>query len=211
MALFQKKPVAGTSVPLYSVSLEQTVLVVGLGNIGKEYSGTRHNIGFAVLDSFAQDNDLPDWLTKKDLHCHLSSKIIGSKRVIAIKPTTYMNNSGQAVRAVMDFYKVTPQNVIVVHDELDIPFGQIRTRMGGSSAGQNGVESVIAHIGEKFGRVRVGIANEFSKMADASEFVLGKFTQDEQVNIPVLKREASVLIAEYIALGELPHETRSVF
>ena len=158
MALFQKNPYDSTEKqPLYTLGLNKTVLVVGLGNKGKEYGGTRHNIGFDCIDAFARATDLSTWVEKKDLKCLLASGTVGNTRVIAIKPTTYMNLSGEAVQAAVNFYKIAPSSITVVHDELDIPFGQIRTRMGGSDAGNNGIKSIIQHMGEDFGRVRIGI------------------------------------------------------
>ena len=184
MALFQKKPDVSSSIPLYSIGTHRTLLVIGLGNPGAEYDGTRHNIGFVTLDDFAGRNDFPAWINKKDLKCHMTMQSMGQSRVILIKPTTFMNNSGEAVQAVQHFYKIDNGSTLVVYDELALPFGQLRSRGGGSDAGHNGVKSLIAHIGDDFLRLRVGIANEFSAKADASDFVLGKFTADEKVQLP---------------------------
>ena len=210
MGLFVKK-IAEDNKPAYTLSLGKTLLVVGLGNPGKEYDGTRHNIGFAVLDAFAAANDFPEFMSKKDLKSSFSSLQMGENRVICIKPTTFMNFSGEAVRAVMDFYKISTDNLIVVHDELDIPFGQIRTRTGGSSAGHNGLKSLIQHLGEDFGRIRIGIRNDIAEKADSADFVLGKFDKDEKEQMPVLIREASNIVTEWIYGGQkLPAETRSI-
>src|SRR5882762_5438852 len=170
MALFQKKSNTSSAAPLYTLGLQKTVLIVGLGNPGKEYDKTRHNIGFAALDSFAAKLDFPDWITKKDLKSLISTQTIGDTRVVLVKPTTFMNLSGEAVQAVQHFYKVPDSQVVAVHDELDIPFGQIRTRLGGSDAGHNGIKSLIAHIGDGFGRVRVGVSNDISQKADSTDF-----------------------------------------
>src|ERR1700741_4377302 len=137
MALFQKRPDASSHLPVYSLGLTKNVLIVGLGNVGKQYDGTRHNIGFAAIDELAARQDFDPWIEKKDLKCLLTSNTIGDSRVILIKPTTFMNLSGEAIQAVMHFYKIPLQQVLVVHDELDIPFGQIRMRIGGSAAGNN--------------------------------------------------------------------------
>jgi len=208
MALFQKKPDVSSSIPLYSIGTHRTLLVIGLGNPGAEYDGTRHNIGFVTLDDFAGRNDFPAWINKKDLKCHMTMQSMGQSRVILIKPTTFMNNSGEAVQAVQHFYKIDNGSTLVVYDELALPFGQLRSRGGGSDAGHNGVKSLIAHIGDDFLRLRVGIANEFSAKADASDFVLGKFTADEKVQLPAVIKEAGVMITEYIYSGQLPPETR---
>lgn len=217
MALFQKKPQVQSKAPLYTLGAHKTILVIGLGNPGKEYTGSRHNIGFEILDEFAKTNDFPGWLAKKDLKSEISVQNLGQNRVILCKPTTFMNNSGEAAQAAQRFYRVYNQNTLAVNDELAIPFGQLRTRLGGSDAGHNGVKSLIQHIGDDFGRIRVGIGSEtFTKslsagrQADAADFVLGKFTKKEQANLRLIIREANALITEFIFSGELAHETRAV-
>ncbi len=210
MALFQKKPQVSDTMPLYTIGNVRTVLILGLGNPGKEYSGTRHNIGFEVLDHFAKKNDFPAWIAKKDLKCSLAIHTLGDTRVILAKPDTFMNLSGEAAQAVQHFYRVYSPQTLAVYDELAIPFGQLRTRLGGSDAGHNGVKSLIQHLGEDFGRLRIGIGNEISGSADASDFVLGKFTQKEKDKLPLILRESNVLITEYIFSGSLPHDTRKV-
>ncbi|MEI7683207.1 MAG: aminoacyl-tRNA hydrolase [Candidatus Saccharibacteria bacterium] len=196
--------------PLYSVGLTKTVLIVGLGNHGKEYDLTRHNVGFACLDHFADHNDFPQWVNKKDLKAELSLFNLGDTRVILAKPTTFMNNSGEAIQAIQHYYKLPSSATVIVHDEIDIPFGQIRLRIGGGSAGHNGVKSLIEQGGEATGRVRIGIANEFSGQADSADFVLGKFTTDEQKNFPALYQEVNAILTEYVyGSGALPTETRS--
>src|SRR5882757_2513265 len=134
MSLFQRRPTVSDPVQMmYTVGLNRTVLIVGLGNPGAEYDGTRHNIGFECVDAFVKRHDeLGEWGDKKSLKCQLASGQLGQTRVIVIKPQTFMNLSGEAMQAVMAYYKLTPDRVVAVHDELDIPFGQIRTRVGGS-------------------------------------------------------------------------------
>lgn len=210
MALFQRKLQDNSKAPLYTIGSNKTILIVGLGNPGKEYRGTRHNIGFEVLDEFAAKNDFPGWTAKKDLKCELSIQNLGENRVVLCKPATFMNNSGQAVQAAQRFYRVYNQHTLAVYDELAIEFGQLRTRAGGSDAGHNGVKSLIQHIGDDFGRLRIGIGNELSEKADAADFVLGKFTKPEQAGLRLILREANVLITEYIFSGQLPHETRTI-
>lgn len=209
MALFQKKPLAGSSVPLYTLGQSRSVLVVGLGNPGKQYEGTRHNIGFACLDEVIAANDLSAWITKKDLKCQLSSGTLGSTRIIAIKPATFMNLSGDAVAAAANFYKIGLGEILVIHDELDMPFGTIRTRIGGGSAGHNGLKSIIERIGPDFARIRIGVRNDLADKADSADFVLGSFNKDEQAQLTLLKREVNSILNEYIFGGELASETRS--
>lgn len=210
MALFQKKPTLTSSAPLYSVGSNKTVLIIGLGNPEKKYDGTRHNVGFEVVDHFAGKNDFPTRIAKKDLKCQLSIHSLGETRVILCKPATFMNASGEAAKAVQHFYKIGNQNTLAVYDELAIPFGQLRTRVGGSDAGHNGVKSLIAHLGEDFNRLRIGIGNEVSAKADAADFVLGRFTKNEQGSLPLILQEAAVITSEYIFSGSLPHDTRHV-
>lgn len=207
MALFVRKPTTNTDIPIYNLSHERTVLVVGLGNIGQEYDGTRHNIGFACVNHFAQKNEFPDWVNKKDLKCQQTSKTLGGTRVIIIKPTTFMNASGEAAFSTQQFYKIHTHDVLVVHDELDIPFGQIRVRAGGGSAGNNGVKSLQQHLDGEFTRIRVGIANEFSARADSADFVLGKFTSDEQGHIKSLTSEVETMITQFVFGGSLEPTT----
>jgi peptidyl-tRNA hydrolase, PTH1 family len=209
MALFHKKPDTGSSAPFYTLGLHKTVLVIGLGNPGKKYDGTRHNIGFAAVDALAQSQDLTDWANKKDLKSLVVTGNVGSSRVILCKPTTFMNLSGEAVQAVSHFYKVAPDSIVVVHDELDIPFGQIRTRVGGSDAGHNGIKSLVAHIGEDFGRVRIGAGPKKPNQIESSDYVLAPFSETEQAQLPNLLKETTAILTEFIHGAELPHETRS--
>lgn len=210
MSLFQRRPQVSDPVNYITVGLNKTVLIVGLGNPGKEYDGTRHNIGFQCVDTFVEKNtDMEGWVAKKDLKCHLSTGRLGETRVLVMKPTTFMNLSGEAVRAVTDFYKVHPNQMVVVHDELDIPFGQIRMRLGGTSAGHNGIKSLIEHVGEDFGRIRVGIGPKKPAKIDSTDFVLGKFAKAQQTELPALTREVNAILTEYVFATELPTETRS--
>jgi peptidyl-tRNA hydrolase, PTH1 family len=210
MALFQRKLDSGSSSPLYSIGANKTVLIIGLGNPDKEHRGTRHNIGFDIVDEFAAKNDFPAWIIKRDLKCHLTSANMGETRVILCKPTTFMNNSGEAAQQVQHFYRVYNQHTLAVYDELALSFGQLRTRLGGSDAGHNGVKSLIQYIGDDFSRLRVGIGNSLSAKADAADFVLGKFIKKEQESIPLIVREANALITEYIFDGQLAQQTRNV-
>lgn len=210
MALFQRKSNTGLHQPLYSISASKTVLVVGLGNPGKNYDGTRHNVGFAATDAFAATNDFPTWIDKKDLKCQVTAHLLADAKVILVKPTTFMNLSGEAVRAVQNFYKLTNAQTIVVHDELDIPFGQIRTRTGGGTAGHNGVKSLVEQCGEDFMRVRIGIGPKFPPETDSADFVLAKFDEEQKKSLSALLNEVGVIITEYLASGHLPAETRSI-
>lgn len=209
MALFQKKPIVGNAAPIYTLGLQKTILIVGLGNIGKPYLGTRHNTGFACVEALAASQNIDGWTDKKDLKSLLASGTVGDTRVILCKPTTLMNNSGQAVQAVAHFYKIQPGSIVVVHDELDLDFGQIRTRLGGGNAGHKGIKSLIEHIGEGFGRVRVGIGPKTPEAMDGADYVLAKFSQPESDQLPNLLKETTAILTEYIHSASLTTETRS--
>lgn len=209
MALFQKRPEVGHGITFTTYGMNKTLLIVGLGNIGSEYDNTRHNVGFACLDEFASKNDFSAWINKTDLKCQISQATLGETRVFICKPTTFMNLSGEAVQAVAHFYKIQPEHTIVVHDELDIDFGQIRMRMGGSSAGHNGVKSVTKHIGENYGRIRIGIGPKNPEQIESADFVLQKFNSHETELLPKLKREVSAILSELAYGASLTSETRS--
>lgn len=210
MALFTRRPQAGDAIQFYTLGQNKTILLVGLGNVGKQYDSTRHNIGFYCIDSFvAKMADMGPWIVKKDLKCYLSKGRIGESQVIAIKPTTFMNLSGQAVQAAANFYKVATENIAVVHDELDIDFGQVRLRVGGAAAGHNGIKSVTGVLGEDYGRIRVGIGPKVPAQIDSADFVLQKFTAEQQKQLPNLAQEVNAILSEYVYSGQLPHETRS--
>lgn len=200
----------GDNRPLYDLAGQKTYLIVGLGNIGKKYHGTRHNLGFAALEYIAEKNDFPSWSVKKDLKCELAQNQLGSFKVILCRPTTFMNLSGEAVQAVQHFYRLTNEETLVIYDELALPFGQIRARRGGESAGHNGIKSLIEHCGEDFWRIRAGIANTISEQAKAEDFVLGSFDKKEQGNLPMIYREINALMTEFVAGGSLAADTRSV-
>lgn len=211
MAFFQQRPQAGDTLKYVTFGQQKNILLVGLGNPGTEYDGTRHNIGFACLDAFvAAQTDMHPWVEKKDLKCLLSSGQLGETRVIAIKPTTFMNLSGEAVQATAHFYKIDPAHIIAVYDELDIPFGQLRMRMGGGSAGHNGVKSIVQHMGEQFGRLRVGIGPKLPEQMGSADFVLAKFSSEQQAQLKNLTQETNAILTECVfGGGELPHETRT--
>lgn len=211
MGFMQKRPQFEVSDmrQLYTIGLHKKYVIVGLGNIGDKYSLTRHNVGFMCLDDFQKTNDFPDWITKKDLKSLQSSQNVSDNQVVMIKPTTLMNNSGEAINLVMKYYNVPAENILVIHDELDIKFGDIRIRGEGTSAGHNGIESIIKSLGqENFTRIRVGIGPKSPAAIDSSDFVLKNFTKDEQKELPKLFREVGAIISEYINGVKLVHETR---
>lgn len=210
MAWLQRRPQVSNPVNFFTVGLNKTLLIVGLGNVGKEYEGTRHNIGFACADDFVAACDLGNWTQKKDLKCLMADGRLGESRVIVIKPTTLMNLSGEAVQAVAHFYKIPTAHIVTVHDELDVDFGQIRSRVGGSSAGHNGIKSVTKLLGdENYGRLRVGIGPKKPAQIDSADFVLQAFSKTQQKSIAPLLKEATAMLTEFVYGGQLTVETRS--
>ncbi len=154
-------------------------LIVGLGNPGKEYEQTRHNVGFHVVDELARRYSLT--FGKKERKAVAASGVIRGKKVILAKPQTFMNLSGEAVRALVDFYKVELPRILIVSDDLDIPLGTVRMRQTGSAGGQNGMKSVIQHLGtQDFNRLRFGIGRPPGKM-QAKDYVLGVFQKDDAI------------------------------
>jgi len=210
MSLFQRMPQTSNPVNYVTVGLNKTLLIVGLGNPGREYDQTRHNIGFTCVDAFVEtSSEMTSWIQKKDLKCLMSTGQMGDTRVIAIKPTTYMNLSGEAVQAVSSFYKVQLEKTVVVHDEIDIDFGQVRMRMGGGAAGHKGVKSVTEHMSDGYGRIRIGIGPKTPEQIDSADFVLQKFSSVELSHISELTREVSAVLSELVYGAELRAETRS--
>jgi len=209
MALFHKQSFTQNQ-PLYTISGGKSVLIVGLGNPGKKHAKTRHNIGFMVIDEFAKSNDFPIWKEDKKLKSEISMANLGQNRIILCKPQTFVNQSGEAVQAVQHFYKIGNSEMLVIHDELALGFGQLRTRLGGSDAGHNGIKSLISYVDENFGRLRIGIGSDLASKTNAEKFVLSNFSKKEQANLPSIIREAIVLIPEFVYSGNLPHDTRSI-
>ena len=157
-------------------------LIVGVGNPGSQYAHTKHNVAWMLLDHTPLFSGAL-WKSKfKGLYAETNIK---NRKVYALKPQTYMNLSGEAVQPMAAFFKVPPAEILVVHDELDIPFGQVHFKMGGGLAGHNGLKSIAACLGtDQFARMRIGIGRP--PHGDVSNWVLGPFGKDEQVQLPLL-------------------------
>lgn len=148
-------------------------LVIGLGNPGREYKNTRHNIGFMVLDNYLGK---VDWKIKMEAYCFQTD--INNKQVLFIKPLTYMNLSGLAVSKIVNFYKIDIKDILVIQDDLDMSIGRVKIVYNSSSGGHNGIKDIERCLGtQKYARVKIGIAN--NKNMDTKDYVLGKFTLDE--------------------------------
>ncbi|MGH7196298.1 MAG: aminoacyl-tRNA hydrolase [Candidatus Saccharimonadales bacterium] len=182
-------------------------LIVGLGNLGAHFDGTRHNVGFAMCDIIATVHGA-EWTKKDKFKAHIAE--LKSDKILLVKPTTYYNLSGETVRAVMDFYKLSAADVLVIHDELALSFGTVRTRVGGSDAGNNGIKSISQHIGSEYARIRIGIANEHTPRNDAADFVLSRLGKEES---ETLQKDLAPKVAELVhkfAAGDFPHDTHKV-
>ena len=152
-------------------------LFVGLGNPGSGYTRNRHNIGFMAMDRIAEDHGFAPWKSK--FQGEVTEGRLGSDKVLLLKPGTFMNRSGQSVQAAMQFYKLEPSDVVVFHDELDLAPGKCRVKQGGGHAGHNGLRSIHGHIGEAYGRVRLGIGHPGHKDAVAG-YVLHDFPKADE-------------------------------
>lgn len=156
-------------------------LIVGLGNPGKEYEKTRHNIGFEAIDLLAKRNKIA--LNKMKFKSIYGEGRIGPEKVYLMKPTTYMNNSGEAVKAFADYYKIGPENILVIVDDIDIPFSSIRIKKNGSAGSHNGLKSIVKLLGSKdFPRLKLGVGQK-NENQDLASFVLGRFSKEEMVDI----------------------------
>ena len=168
------------------------ILFVGLGNPSPDNENNRHNIGFKIIDAINQEFGLSKQKPKfKGL---LTTGSIGNKKVYAIKPLTFMNNSGICIRELIEYFKIDPENVIVFHDDLDVDFGKIKTKFGGSSAGHNGVESIDKFIGKEYSRVRIGIGKP-NNNKDVTEHVLKDFDDEEKVELENMTKTITNSIA----------------
>ena len=173
-------------------------LIVGLGNIGPDYAGTRHNVGFDVLDELAKKYDASFSLERLAFVCQLKIK---GKSVTLIKPTTYVNLSGKAVRYYIQQLKIPYLRTLVVLDDLDLPLGKIRMKPKGNDGGHNGLKHIDAFLGtNRYPRLRFGIGNEYKKGRQVS-YVLGQFDEEEQIEVSLKKEKAVQMIENFILAG----------
>lgn len=156
-----------------------TYIVAGLGNIGKQYEKTRHNAGFLAIDYIAEKCGVR--IDRVKFHSTVAEASLGGARVLLMKPTTLMNNSGVAIGEAASFYKIPPERVIVLHDEISFDAGVIRIRRKGSAGGHNGLKSIIAHLsGEDFPRIKIGVGKKPSPEYDLADWVLSKLPEPDQ-------------------------------
>jgi len=176
-------------------------LIVGLGNPGKQYESTRHNIGFMVLEAFARRAGISG-KTESKFNALVGTGKYGGKSLILAQPLTFMNLSGEAVAKLMNYYDLEPEQLLVVYDEAALPFGRIRIRPSGSDAGQKGMKSIISSLGgnNQFPRLRVGIGDPPAKMA-MPDYVLGKFDEQERKDLPQIIETAMDAIEAWMNVG----------
>lgn len=168
-------------------------LVVGLGNPGDKYENTRHNAGFMVVDELAERLHVPVQRLKYEALTNTAE--VGGKRILLMKPVTYMNLSGEAVRQAAEFYKIPPERVLVISDDVSLPVGKLRIRKGGSAGGHNGLKSIIAQLGsDRFPRLKIGVGEKPHPDYDMADWVLSKFAgADRQMIEEAMKRAADAV------------------
>ncbi|RIK39211.1 MAG: aminoacyl-tRNA hydrolase [Chloroflexi bacterium] len=174
------------------------MLIVGLGNPGRRYQRTRHNIGFMVVDRLARD--LPAGTARSRMQAELYETRLGERRVILAKPQTFMNASGESVGQLVRWYSIKRPNLLIVYDDLNLPFGTLRLRPGGSDGGHNGLTSIIQHLGtEQVPRLRVGIGRPVR--GSTVPYVLSEFFQDERPLLPGVIERAAAAVHDWMTLG----------
>lgn len=194
-------------------------LIVGLGNPGGDYAKVRHNLGFMVVDKLVEreKREGENWKYEEMFKSEVLTLTLNASRLILIKPHTYMNNSGLAVATLVNYFKVNPQDVIIIHDDLDLPLGKIKVRLGGAAAGHHGVESIISSLGtDQFTRVRLGIGNLKTQSSEhkgasvsAEKFVLEPFMHSEKSQVKHMIKQ--VLKALEILLNKGLAEAQNQF
>ena len=174
-------------------------LIVGLGNPGKQYDMTRHNIGFHTIDYIADKYGAK--LTKLKFKAVYGEATISGEKVYLVKPQTYMNLSGESVRAAADFYKVDPEDILVIYDDISLEPGQLRLRGKGSAGGHNGIKNIIAHLGtQEFPRVRIGVGEKPARM-DLADYVLGHFPKEEAETMTTAFKDGAAAVVDMMTEG----------
>lgn len=184
--------------------MSNTLLLTGLGNPGRRYKKTRHNIGFRIVDNFQKENSFPKFKLAKKFQAEVSEGMVNNEKVILAKPQTFMNASGRTVKALLQFYKIPPSNLIVIHDDVAILLGEIKVSQDKGAGGHKGVGSIIQEIGaQNFTRLRVGIKPKADRVPDAvnlKEFVLKKFSREEEKILKQATKDSLEKIQSVIAV-----------
>lgn len=157
-------------------------LIFTQGNPGKEYDGTRHNVGFLIADALVAEHSAA-FKTSAKFFAEIAEYSDSGEKVIIAKPTTFYNETGRSFAAIKQFYKLEEADVLIIHDELALPFGTLRSRVGGADAGNNGIKSINSHGGVQTARLRIGVGNELRARMSDTDFVLSKFSKDEQATL----------------------------
>lgn len=173
-------------------------LIFALGNAEKQYDGTRHNVGFWVADELAGKYGA-SYKDRSKFKCDLAETTVEGQKVLIAKPTTYYNEVGQSYRALADFYKIAPEDTLIIHDDLALDFGTLRTRVGGSDAGNNGIKSINAHGGNATHRLRIGIATDRRAIMGDTDFVLGAFSPSERTALAALQPKIEQCVDEFVS------------
>ena len=174
-------------------------IIAGLGNPTKEYDNTRHNIGFAAIDALADKYGIS--VSDMKNKALMGKGVINGNKVMLLKPLTYMNLSGESVRAAADFYKVDPEHIIIVYDDISLDVGQLRIRKKGSAGGHNGIKNIISHLGtQEFPRIKVGVGDKPKKM-DLADYVLSRFSKEDRAVMEDAFREAAGAVETMITQG----------
>ena len=175
-------------------------LIVGLGNTGDKYEGTRHNVGFDVIDALADKLDIP--VQRLKFRALTNTATVAGQKVLLMKPVTYMNLSGEAVAPAADFYKIPPERILVISDEVALPPGKLRIRPSGSAGGHNGLKNIIAHLhSENFPRIRIGVGGKPHPDYDMADWVLGKPQGQDRKDVDAAVARAVDAIQCYIQDG----------
>lgn len=178
-------------------------IVIGLGNPGEKYTTTRHNAGFLCMDFLQKEFEFEPFAPDKKMSADISSGTIGSEKVLLVKPTTFMNDSGIAAQALLAFYKCSPADIVVIHDEIDLPLGTYKTTLSSRSAGHNGVQNIIDHLGtQDFFRIRLGVGRPDTKEGaciSIHDYVLQKFLSLELESLGKIFFEVKMLLTTRIA------------
>ncbi len=185
---------------LFQRKVPVTWLIAGLGNPGDPYENTRHNAGFRVIDELAERGNFP--VQKLKFHALTNTAVIGGQGVLVMKPVTFMNLSGEAVGEAARFYKIPPDHVLVVSDDVDLPLGKLRIRKSGSAGGHNGLKSIIQHLGtDQFPRLKVGVGHKPHPDYDMADWVLGKLQGEDKKAMDQAAQRAAQAVECLLAHG----------
>jgi peptidyl-tRNA hydrolase, PTH1 family len=177
-------------------------LIVGLGNPGKKYERSWHNLGFAVLDLLRKELNLTDFKKSVKFKGEITKGEVGNETIILLKPTTFMNNSGLAVAALSSYFKIKPKDIIIIHDDLDLPLGKLRLATNSSAGGHNGLKSIIEQLGSKeFYRIKIGIKTELVDKINPADYVLTGWDKEQSIAVKEQLKKAAEAANDLLAIG----------